>query len=102
MYYDPITNSFIFSSFRISRGETNGPDSDIHIFTTHFMNTLKKDGPESVAYWTVNTKTNVFKKRLIFLPINADVHWSLCLVVNPGLIAINYAQNMDNTEESVL
>ena len=102
MFYDPITNSFVFSSFTISRGETNGRDSDVHIFTTHSMNTPKKDGPESVASWTVNTKTNVFKKRLIFLPINADIHWSLCVVVNPGLNAINYAQNMDNREESAL
>ena len=91
-----------FSLFRVSREETNRPDSDVHIFTTHFMNTLKKDGPESVVSWTVNTNTNVFKKHLTFLPVNANVHWSLCLVVNPGLIAINYAQNMDDTEESAL
>ena len=54
------------------------------------MTTLKNDGPESVASWTANKNINVFQKKLIFIPVNADLHWSLCVVVNPGLIANSY------------
>ena len=32
---------------------------------------------------------DIFKKKLIFIPINKDLHWSLCVVVNPGSIAIS-------------
>ena len=72
------------------------------IFTTHFMSTLLKDGTASVISWTAKKKINVFKKRIVFLPINASLHWSLCVVVNPGLIAINHASNMGDDEESAL
>ena len=29
---------------------------------------------------------NIFEKRLIFIPINENLHWTLCVVVNPGAI----------------
>eukprot|EP00571_Detonula_confervacea_P001562 CAMPEP_0172329504 /NCGR_PEP_ID=MMETSP1058-20130122/60918_1 /TAXON_ID=83371 /ORGANISM="Detonula confervacea, Strain CCMP 353" /LENGTH=292 /DNA_ID=CAMNT_0013046683 /DNA_START=151 /DNA_END=1029 /DNA_ORIENTATION=+ len=71
----------------ISRGETA-----VCIFTTHFMSTLLKDGTASVVSWTkkkkINAQINVFKQRIVFLPINENLHWSLCVVVNPGLIAM--------------
>ena len=47
------------------------------------MSTLKKE-PSSVASWT--KKIDIFKKKLIFVPVNADNHWSLCVIVNPGLL----------------
>jgi len=71
----------------ISRGEPQGKDSDVHFFTSHFMTTLKKDGPKAVYSWTAKKNIDVFKKKFIFVPVNADLHWSLCVVVNPGLIA---------------
>lgn len=77
-------------SFRISRGESNQPRSKVHFFTSHFMTTLKDKGVDAVASWTVNKKINVFEKKLIFIPVNADLHWSLCVVVNPGLIANSF------------
>lgn len=27
---------------------------------------------------------NIFEKKLVFIPIHGDNHWSLCVVVNPG------------------
>ena len=75
------------------------PNSSVHIFSTHFMSTLLKDGVKSVLSWTAKKKINVFNKRFVFLPINAGEHWSLCLVVNPGLIAINHASNMGDADE---
>ena len=54
------------------------------------MTTLRSEGAKAVQSWTANKNINVFKKRLIFVPVNADLHWSLCVVVNPGLIASNH------------
>lgn len=54
------------------------------------MTELKRDGIEAVASWTKNKKINVFEKKLIFIPINDGLHWSLCVVVNPGHVANNF------------
>ena len=45
--------------------------------------TLRKTKVKSLVRWTKNT--NVFNKKLIFIPIHKEPqHWSLCVVVNPG------------------
>ena len=71
------------------------------IFSTHFLTTLKRDGTAAVISWTANKKINIFKQRFVFLPINDSLHWSLCVVVNPGLIAENYAPNMVGEENAL-
>ncbi len=45
---------------------------------------------------------NVFQKKLLFLPIQAAEHWSLCVVVNPGLIENSFDTDMDPTKEHAL
>jgi hypothetical protein len=70
----------------ISRGMENVQDSDVHFFTSHFFSTLSRNGPEAVTSWTAKKKIDIFKKKLIFIPINKTMHWSLCIVVNPGEI----------------
>lgn len=50
------------------------------------MTTLKYDGAKAVSSWTSKKNINIFGKKFIFLPVNADLHWSLCVVVNAGLI----------------
>jgi Ulp1 family protease len=51
------------------------------------MSTLEEENdPSSVASWTKKKKIDIFKKKLIFVPVNADLHWSLCVIVNPGLL----------------
>ena len=45
------------------------------------------EGAEAVRSWTARKQINLFDKRLIFVPVNKDLHWSLCVVVNPGAIA---------------
>ena len=84
-------------SRRISRGESQQPDSNTHFFTSHFMTALKDDGPGAVSSWTA--KKRIFQKRLIFIPVNADLHWALCVVVNPGLIANCYNEDLDGSED---
>ena len=66
------------------------------------MTTLKEKGPEAIASWTEKKNINVFEKKLVFIPVNADLHWSLCVVVNPGLIANNLDSDVDPTEEHAL
>ena len=66
------------------------------------MTALKDKGPEVIASWTENKDINVFEKKLVFIPVNADLHFSLCVVVNPGLIATNLDSDLDPTEEHAL
>jgi len=66
------------------------------------MTALKDEGPEVIASWTENKNINVFEKKLVFIPVNADLHFSLCVVVNPGLIATNLDSDLDPTEEHAL
>ncbi|KAL3913129.1 MAG: hypothetical protein SGILL_006613 [Bacillariaceae sp.] len=71
----------------ISRGMENVKTSDVHFFTSHFFSTLAKtDGASEVTSWTAKKGIDIFKKKLIFIPINRTMHWSLCVVVNPGEI----------------
>eukprot|EP00592_Proboscia_alata_P003477 CAMPEP_0194371010 /NCGR_PEP_ID=MMETSP0174-20130528/19348_1 /TAXON_ID=216777 /ORGANISM="Proboscia alata, Strain PI-D3" /LENGTH=1104 /DNA_ID=CAMNT_0039148789 /DNA_START=158 /DNA_END=3472 /DNA_ORIENTATION=- len=60
--------------------------SSVHFFTSHFFTTLHEEGPRAVASWTAKKNIDIFSKRFIFLPINRSLHWSLCVVVNPGHI----------------
>ena len=66
------------------------------------MTKLKDEGIKAIASWTENKNINVFDKKLVFIPVNADLHFSLCVVVNPGLIANNLDSDLDPTEEHAL
>jgi Ulp1 family protease len=44
---------------------------------------LRKEGTDAVESWTSRKSIDIFKKRLLFIPINKNLHWSLCVVVNP-------------------
>ena len=86
---------------RISRGEFRAQESEVHFFPTHFMTALEHGGHQA-CWWTAQKHIDVFKKQLIFLPIHADHHWSLCVIVNPGRIANNYNDAMPETVEHAL
>ena len=64
----------------------NSNKSLVHYFTTLFFTTLEENDSESVKRWTEKRGVDVFTKRFIFIPINKSLHWSLCVVVNPGAI----------------
>jgi len=61
----------------------------VHVFTSHFMSTLASEGPQAVSSWTAKKNIDIFQKKLIFVPVNSDLHWSLAVVVNPGFIGNN-------------
>jgi len=58
------------------------------------MSTLASDGAKAVSSWTAKKKIDIFEKKLIFVPVNSDLHWSLCVIVNPGFIANNYDEEI--------
>jgi Ulp1 family protease len=88
----------IYSPPRRISGAPNKPNSDVHVFTSHFMSTLASDGVKAVSSWTAKKKIDIFEKKLIFVPVNSDLHWSLCVVVNPGSIASNYDNENTNSK----
>ncbi len=55
-----------------------------------------------MALWTGKKNINLFQKKLVFIPVNADLHWLLCVVVNPGLIANNLDSDFDTSKEHAL
>jgi sentrin-specific protease 7 len=74
-------------------------DSDIHFFTSHFYTTLLNEGEDAVMSWTSKKNINVFQKKFIFIPINKDLHWSLCVIVNPGHIMHAFEDDEEKKSE---
>lgn len=80
----------------ISRHISCKQSSNLHFFTSHFYTTLASEGVAGVRSWTAKKNINIFNKRLIFIPINKTLHWSLCVVVNPGAIITPVDDDEDN------
>ena len=66
----------------ISRDQPN----DVLVLGTHFHSTLEAEGVVGVQSWFARRKINIFQKKLIFIPSCRDLHWSLCVIVNPGAV----------------
>lgn len=62
----------------------NHKTSKVHFFSSHFFSTLQEKGPSGVSRWTTKKNIDIFSKTFIFIPINESLHWSLCVVCNPG------------------
>ena len=45
---------------------------------------------------------NFFKKKLIFIPINEALHWSLCVIVNAGHISQANTEDKNNEVPFIL
>eukprot|EP00563_Minutocellus_polymorphus_P004411 CAMPEP_0181044106 /NCGR_PEP_ID=MMETSP1070-20121207/13080_1 /TAXON_ID=265543 /ORGANISM="Minutocellus polymorphus, Strain NH13" /LENGTH=1161 /DNA_ID=CAMNT_0023122511 /DNA_START=127 /DNA_END=3612 /DNA_ORIENTATION=+ len=73
--------------------------SAVHFFTSHFFTTLDEEGPAAVSSWTAKKNIDIFKKRFVFIPINESLHWSLCVVVNPGAISNEYVDEDDQSDD---
>jgi Ulp1 family protease len=75
---------------RISRYDDG---SLVHFFSSHFYSALVKDKPCGVKRWTEKKGIDIFQKKFIFIPINKTLHWSQCVVINPGAI-INHNKGL--------
>ena len=72
---------------------------DVHVFSTYFFSKLLEvedefyasdDAQRAAGYAKVRRwakGVDLFGKKLLFVPINEDLHWSLAVVVNPGAAA---------------
>ena len=96
-----IKNLMHSSSNRISRGEPQ-QQSNVQFFSSHLMTIMKDNSIEAASKCIQNININVFEKKLLFFPINADSHWSLGVVVNPGLIENSFDNDSDPNEEHTL
>lgn len=74
--------------------------SNIHVFPTQFYSKLTSEGPTAVISWTTKNNINIFGKKLLFVPINNNNHWSLLVIVNPGKIknGIEYIKSIKNKD----
>lgn len=83
--------------------EPGSSKSKIHIFTTQFFSALEDNGVDAVTKWTARKDIDIFDKKFILIPINKDLHWSLCVVVNPGKITNGdkILPNMNDIEEGM-
>ena len=97
----------------------------VQIFSSHFYSTLVEDGADGVTSWTMKKGIDIFSRKLIFVPstsrlfelwgpfavirltlplpsplstVNKSLHWSLCVVVNPGHID-GHADRMNGDED---
>ncbi len=80
---------------RISRYERPA-DSAVHFFTSDFYTTLSKNGLSAVTSRTTKKGINIFTKHFIFVPVNQSLHWSLCVIVHPGLIRNGVQEYVSN------
>ena len=72
-------NSFVFSLF----------------FSTMLLNVHHG---EDLEHWTVKRGIKIFSKKMLLFPFHADAHWSLFVVVNPGLVKAGYLGRQKHKE----
>ena len=93
-----LLQPFLLVPKRIWRND-DPESSPVHFFTSHFFTTLDDEGPEAVSSWTAKKNIDIFKKRFIFIPINESLHWSLCVVVNPGCIENEFEDEENQSDD---
>jgi|AntRauTorckE5430_2_1112549.scaffolds.fasta_scaffold46749_1 sentrin-specific protease 7 len=75
--------------------------NNVHVFTTQFYSKLEDEGAEAVASWTAKKGVDIFEKKFIFIPVNKNIHWSLFVIVNPGMVE-NAADDLLVDDDEVL
>lgn len=78
--------------------------NDFFFLSTAFFTLLHEHHPKYVQLHTQSTRrsANIFEKKIIFVPVNLDIHWSLIAIMNPGKIHLhidNGASEKDLDEE---
>lgn len=91
------STSFLLFLIRILRKDEES--SNIHFFSTQFFQKIQDQGPESVLGWTRRRNINIFEKKFIFIPINDYLHWSLCIVVNPGKLENSFTEEDESVSK---
>ena len=79
---------------------------DVHIFNQFFytkldsaINEKNESARLKLAKWTKNV--NIFDKKLLIIPINSALHWSLAIITNPGYSKLNEpAMDIEDFQET--
>ncbi len=74
---------------------------ETHVFTSHFFTKLAEDGPGAVENWTSKRGVDIFTKQVVVIPIVEELHWSLCIILNPGHVR-NAMKTEDLSAQDVL
>jgi hypothetical protein len=92
---------FLFCSRWVSKFFNQESRSDIIIFNSHFWQSLRineggdYETPISLSKHLIELEGKIFEKKLILLPVCHSDHWTLCVLVHPGL-AGNKAKDVDD------
>jgi len=82
---------------RITR-KVDKKNSGVLFLSAIFFTKLREEGcsDEVNRYFHSKRKDiNIFEKKLIFIPINYSLHWSLCIVFNAGRIKESWNYHND-------
>lgn len=71
--------------------------SNVFVLASHFYSILRH-GKEGVETWMENKGVDIFKLKLIFIPICEELHWSLAVIVNPGAIMNGHRKKRRETQ----
>jgi Ulp1 family protease len=44
------------------------------------------DGIDATCSWTSSRGIDAFSKKMLFIPVNKNLHWFLCVVFHPGSV----------------
>ena len=89
-------NNLSFATQRFTRYESEYDISSVCVLSTHFYPDLMKGDTKK---WTEGRDINVLRKRLIIIPINNFLHWTVLVIINPILCVYNF--HGDEDEEDV-
>jgi len=85
---------FVFLiAYRISRYARRDPSSECLFVTSLFFSQVdnEKLGLDTVERWFKGL--NIFQKKYIFVPINDSLHWTLIVIINPGLLGSRHSNS---------
>ena len=101
---------FLERYFTTNTNNTHKKDKkkDIYCYNTHFYVFLQDQYQEQIEYCLNSYKklekwgksVNVFGCRFIAIPIYENNHWSLIMIVNPGLIKQTFEEVRSNLDHS--
>jgi Ulp1 family protease len=64
----------------------------VFAFSSYFYDLLVREGLEQAYHWMTRKGVKVFKKSMMFIPINVkgSLLWSLCAIINPSLVTVDH------------
>lgn len=111
----PLFLFYFFTSFlllnvdeRITRFERESNNSKVMVMSSQFYTYLsdRTRSPEiSASRWqsSMSIHTQLFNKKMILIPINIAIHWSLAVILNPGkVLSSNQVDSCFDKEEPAI